>query len=438
MGIYVEGRRIGPAKKASWLLGCLLLGDGRPAHLNKLYEWMWDDPPSSAETELAKQATELRNVLGQAGFPDALRSKDGLRWLHVPNELVDAHRFRALVTKAQAANRRSVAGLREASAALKDALDLAVGEPLAGVATSRAGRERAQLEGVRREAQLLAAEVGVELGHHRDQIEIVTRLHAVHPEDVAITSLAARTLYLCGRAPDALDLISRHKEAIRDFGLDAHKEINEMETRVLRHDPGLEPLVRREPGPSEGRLVLALRTESRGFESLKSMIPDAFGCDDIAVQVMPGHLLCDLPSGISPRMVLGRGLSRLSDLVRQPVSAGVAMGDVERAHDLAASTSALARLRAASGRYLVVAISAELYEYVDRLDRSAYCRAEDVNGWVRVPGYSVPPESASAAVESQNDKPSQKSYSVVFNGTTSIGTQHNGDATHHNHFGGAR
>jgi DNA-binding SARP family transcriptional activator len=437
VGVHVGGRRVGPARKASsWLLGRLLLGDGRPASLNVLYDWLWDDPPASAETELAKHVKWLRELLAQTGFPDALQSKDGLRSLKVPDELVDARQFTALVTKARTADRRSVAGLREAASALTRALDLTAGEPLAGVATSRAQDARTQLETARREAQTLAVEVGIELGEHRHQLEVVTRLLHAHPEDAEIACLTARALHLCGRASDAHAVIARHKKALDESGLPVIQEINKMQTRLLLDDPDLQPLVRREADAADGRLVVALKTESRGFESLRSLIPDAFGRDDIAVRIMTGHLLCDLPASISPQAVLDRGLSRLSDLVHQPVSAGVAMGDVERAHDLASSRSALERLRAASGRHLVVAISAELYELVDRHDRRAYCRADDVNGWVRVPGYSVPPGRSSGPSEPQDEKPAQKSYSFVFNGTTSIGTQQNGDAVHHH--GGER
>ncbi|GGM70176.1 hypothetical protein GCM10011609_02340 [Lentzea pudingi] len=437
VGIYVEGHRADLGRKASWLLARLLLNGGRPVSLESLYEWLWDDPPASAETELAKQVGELRDALAQAGFPDALQSKGGLRSLKVPDGLVDVRKFSTLVGRARSADRRTAEGLRGAASALAEALALAVGDPLAGVATSRAAGERLQLQAARRDAQQLAAEVGVELGHHREQIEIVTRLHSAHPEDAAITSLTARTLYLSGRAADAVDTFTRHREALDECGLRVSQEIQDMQTRVLRDDPGLQPLVNQEPGASEGRLVLALKTEARGFESLRALIPDAFGRDDIAVRITTGHLLCDLPQDISPRVVLGRGLGRLSDLVRQPVSAGVAMGDFDRAHDLANSRSAFEQLRAASGSYLVIAISSELYELVDRLDRVAYCRAEDVNGWVRVPGHSLPP-GRPPETQSAEQKPAQKSYSVVFNGTTSIGTQHNGDAVHHNYFGGER
>ncbi|MCS7484567.1 BTAD domain-containing putative transcriptional regulator [Umezawaea endophytica] len=436
VGVYVDGQRIGPAKKAAWLLGRLLLRDGRPATLTALYEWLWDDPPASAETELAKQMKVLRELLEQAGFPDALQSKDGLRSLKVPDELVDTRQFTVLVTKARASNRGSVAGLREAAAALTQALDLAVGDPLAGVATSRADEERAQLDAARREAQRLAAEVGIELGNHRNQIEVLTRLYAAHPEDAAITCLTARALHLSGRGTDAIAVIARHQEALDESALPISQEIKDMHTRLLRNDPSLQPLARREARASEGRLVVVLKTESHGFESLRSLIPDAFGRDDIAVRVMADHLLCDLPPDITPPAVLDRGLGRLSKLVHQPVIAGIAVDDVERAHDLASSLSAHDRLRAAAGSYLVIAITAELYDLVDRHDRWAYCQADDVNGWVRVPGDSVPPGRTSGSSERQEEKPAQKSYSFVFNGTTSIGTQQNGDAVHHYHLGG--
>lgn len=438
VGIYAGGHRIGLPKKAAWLLGRLLLGNGRPASLDTLYRWLWDDPPLSAETELAKHVKVLRELLEEVGHPNALQSKDGLRSLKVPDELVDTRRFAALVAKARAANRRSAVGLHEAAAALRQALDLTEGEPLLGVATSHADAERVQLKAARRNVQRQAAEVGIELGHHSDQIEIVTRLHAAHPEDAAITCLAARALHLSGRATDALDLIARHKKALDASSLDATQEINDMQTRLLRDDPSLQPLVQRAAGAPEGRLVVALKTESRGFESLRSLIPDAFGRDDIAMRIMADHLLCDLPADASPSAILGRGLSRLSDLIHQPVSAGVAMNDVERAHDLAASKSAHERLRAASGRYLVVAISEELYDLVDRRDRKAYCQAADVNGWVCIPGYSVPPGRPSRPSERHDEKPAEKSYSFVFNGSTSIGTQQNGDAVHHYHLGGER
>ncbi len=437
VGVYAGGRRIGLAKKASWLLGRLLLGNGRPVPLNVLYEWLWDDPPESAETEVARQVRALRDLLVQAGFPDSLQSKDGLRGLKVPDELVDTRRFTSLVAKARAADRRSTAGLREAAAALAEALDLAVGDPLAGVATSSAEAERDQLETARRQAQCLAAEIGIELGDHREQIEVVTRLHAAHPTDAAVTGLAARALHLSGRATDALAVITRHRQALDESGFCVTQEIKEMQTRLLRDDPGLQPLTQRETRAPEGRLVVAFKTEAHGFESLRSLIPDALGRNDIAIRIMADHLLCDLPVDASPRTILGDGLRRLADLVRQPVSAGAALDDVERAHDLASSKSAHERLRAASDRYLVVAISPELYDLVDRRDRAAYCEAGDVNGWVRVPGDSVSP-GRSGSAERQDEKHPQKSYSFVVNGNASIGTQHNGDAVHHYHFGGER
>ncbi|MGZ3144275.1 AfsR/SARP family transcriptional regulator [Lentzea chajnantorensis] len=439
VGVYVGGRREGPkVKKASWLLAFLLLNNGKAVKLDSLREWLWDDVPASADGEVAKLMSDLRKLLERAGYPDALWSKDGLRCLKVPDELVDNRRFAELMTKARAVDKRTLVGLREADAALEQALSITDHEPLMGIATSRADRKRIQLEKSRHDAELLAVEVGTELGRHRELIATVTRMHLESPEKEEVTLLAARVLHLSGRTLEAGSVIQRHQEALDEVGHPTTRKVKEMHTRMLQDDAGLQPLVQQRVAPAASRLVVAFKTDPRDVEFLRRLIPDAFGRDDIAMQPVGSSLTCYLPLQAAPVVVIGRCLSRLSEMVDRPVSAGVAMDDPQRAHYLAESEIAQDRLQAAAGRYLVVAISEELYELVEKPDREAYYRATDVNGWVRVPGFSPQPGKPSVEAEQQDERSAQKSYSVVFNGTTSIGTQHNGDAVHHHYLGGHR
>ncbi|MEU7478154.1 BTAD domain-containing putative transcriptional regulator [Lentzea sp. NPDC042327] len=439
VGVYVDGRREGPkVKKASWLLAFLLLNNGKAVELDSLREWLWDDVPASADGEVAKLMSDLRKLLERVGYPDALWSKDGLRCLKVPDELVDNRRFAELMAKAHAADRRTPVGLREAGAALEQALGLTERGPLTGVFTSRAELQRTRLRDDRHDAEILAVQVGTELGKHQALIGTARRMHLESPENEEVTLLAARVLHLCGRTNEVGTVIKRHQDALAELGHIPTKEIREMHTRILQNDAGLQPLVQKQAAPVSNRLVVAFKTDPRDVEFLRRLVPDAFERNDIAMRAEGGNLTCDLPAQATPLLVIERCLSRLSEMVDRPVSTGVAVDDAQRAHDLAGSRTAQERLQTAAGRYLVVAISEELYELVEKPDRETYRRAADVNGWVCVPGLSPQPDEPSVEAKPQDEKAAQKSYSFAFNGTTSIGTQHNGDAVHHHYLGGRR
>lgn len=229
---------IGGARQQT-LLAALLLEAGRVVSTERLTTAIWDDgPPATARVQVQICVSKLRSRLHGSGLAGAIVTRPAGYVILLPNEAVDLHRFRNLVSRGRAAARRDdPAGGAET---LRAALRLWRGEPLAGV-RSRLVRAAAMRLG---EERLAATEEYVELelalGRYRDVIGELRELLVHHPVRERLYGQLMRALYRDGRQAEALEVYREaHRALVDEHGLDPSDELRALERAILDRDPAV-------------------------------------------------------------------------------------------------------------------------------------------------------------------------------------------------------
>ncbi|WP_460065722.1 AfsR/SARP family transcriptional regulator [Streptomyces sp. YKOK-I1] len=217
---------LGPAKRRT-LLAALLVDAGRWVSAETLIDRVWgEEPPAQVRATLYAHVARIRRVLAEAmphlgdgdgdgdgdsdGNSDSdgdgtparqplLRGSGGYR-LDIPRDLVDAHRFRGLVTTA----RQTGGSAAERVAVLREAMGLWRGEPLAGLPGDWAARTRESWTQQRIYAVLDWADAELRVGGHLVVVDALSALVAEHPLVEPLAVALMRALHTAGRAPEAL------------------------------------------------------------------------------------------------------------------------------------------------------------------------------------------------------------------------------------------
>ncbi|MFF8592522.1 BTAD domain-containing putative transcriptional regulator [Streptomyces sp. NPDC015220] len=218
------------------LLAALLLREGRTATASELIDALWgEEPPSQALAAVRTYASRLRKVLD----PGVLVSESGgyaVRGLgEGALDLVAAQDLAAEADKA-----RSAGDLARAREALRDALDLWDGEPLAGLPGPYAEAQRARLQ--EWHLQLLEAclDMDLEQGCHAEAVSELTALTAAHPLRERLRELLMLALYRSGRQAEALAVYADTRRLLADeLGVDPRPELSDLQQRILQADPAL-------------------------------------------------------------------------------------------------------------------------------------------------------------------------------------------------------
>lgn len=244
----VEATRRGKAvslggPKQRRLLASLLLSAGRVARTDVLIDAMWGDrPPATAVKTIQKYVSTLRKALGAA----SIATRSGGYVLDVAPEQIDVRRFENLIIEAS----RTTTPDR-AAAALEEALSLWHGVPWTDlIDDDSAGSERARLEELKLSAieDLMDAELAA--GHHSRAVGRLEELVAEHPLRERLWGQLMLALYRSGRQAKALATYRRLRAALADdLGVDPSPELQELERRILEHDPELSSGV---PAPVAG------------------------------------------------------------------------------------------------------------------------------------------------------------------------------------------
>lgn len=436
---FYDGERVDLGTEKEQCLLVALAAKGTPVRRDALPEWLWDDPPDNAAAEIGRYMTRLRGRLVKAGIDDLLESKNRLCRLDVVDEQVDVRRFEALTARA-----RSIAD-GQAATVLAEALELAEGEPLAGLRSRRINAYRAALVEQRLAARIRLAEIEIGLRRYRECIPGLVQLFVEHPGNAEVTRLTMSSLHLAGRTQEALDTFATHrKQVVENEGLEVDVELGKLQRLIMDNDESLRRSIAPRPThvvpvpllpaqEAQRELIVVLRPDDEDLTALRAAISRSFHWDGIDISLADERLVCVVPPDVSHAEVVTSWLDRVAAEVRFPVRVGVSVEDEQLATELADSGYARRVLAAARTKNLVVVVSDELHESVVRRRgapnelRSYRQIEEDLGGWVRVPGYSVPPRPVRVEERSRGPRSGDvlKGPTVYVQGRARIGEQFN-------------
>src|SRR4051812_28750601 len=216
----------------------LALNANRPVSAERLTLALWGEeaPPSAVKT-VQVYVARLRKALGD---PDVLGTTPaGYRLRVRPGEL-DAERFESLV----ADGRQALAAGRgeDAAAALRVALELWRGSPLADVASAPfAPAEIARLEEQRLAALEVRVEADLAAGRHPELVAELGQLRTEHPWRERLHGQLMLALYRSGRQADALEAYRHAREVlVGQLGIEPGAELHNLQEAILAHDPGID------------------------------------------------------------------------------------------------------------------------------------------------------------------------------------------------------
>ncbi|MEU4232695.1 BTAD domain-containing putative transcriptional regulator [Nonomuraea sp. NPDC026600] len=238
------------------ILAMLLLREGRAVTPTEMIDAVWgEEAPPRALGALRTYVSRLRTVLepGRAARsrPELLTSVGRGYALRLPEGSLDLTRFERGTHEAEAARRAGKP--REAAQALRAALSLFEGEPLAGAVGPYAEHQRDRLVERRISVVETLMDVDLELGEHAAVVSELIALTAEHPLRERLRAQLMLAYYRCGRQGDALAVFTETREAlIEELGIEPGHELTALHQRILAADPTLTVAeVAEEEGPRE-------------------------------------------------------------------------------------------------------------------------------------------------------------------------------------------
>jgi DNA-binding SARP family transcriptional activator len=227
------------------LLAVLLVHANQVVSLDRLVEELWgEQPPPQAAASLQTYVSNLRRAL-EPGRPARAPSRvlvsqpPGYRLVVGAGDL-DAARFAALAEEGH----RLLEASRPAAAArvLREGLELWRGPALAEVADEPfAVAERNRLEELRVAALEDRLAADLDLGRHAAAVAELEELAGRYPFRERLHGLLMLALYRSGRQAEALQAFADARRALADeLGIDPGRWLRELETGILRQDPGLD------------------------------------------------------------------------------------------------------------------------------------------------------------------------------------------------------
>jgi DNA-binding SARP family transcriptional activator len=218
-----------------------VLHAGDPVSADRLIDELWGEgPPPTARTVVHGLVSRLRGVLepgrGKAR-PGALIQTFGSGYrLAIEPAAVDAHRFKRLIDE----TRGAPAEVRAAK--LSAALALWRGPALADFAYEPfAQRAISALEELRTQAIEDRIEADLASGRAADLVPEVEQFIQAHPFRERLRALLMLALYRSGRQADALQAYHDARSLLVEvLGLEPGPALRDLETAILRQDPGLE------------------------------------------------------------------------------------------------------------------------------------------------------------------------------------------------------
>ena len=251
----VDGKPIAlPAAKPRALLAALLLDRNRVVPVSRLIDDLWGEvPPETAMKALQGYVSQLRKAIG----PERLLTRPPGYELRVEDGELDLDRFERLAREG-----RELLASGDSKAAAKrlgEALDLWRGPPLVEFSEPFARDAGARLQDERLAALEERIDADLALGHHARLVPELERLVAQEPLRERPRAQLMLALYRSGRQADALELYRRTRETLsEELGIEPGLELQELERRMLQHDPELER-PRPTPRPAQDGALAPIR-----------------------------------------------------------------------------------------------------------------------------------------------------------------------------------
>lgn len=253
--VVVDGTAVrlgGPRQIA--VLGRLVLSPGHVVSMDQLVDSVWDgDAPKRPDVAIRSYVSNLRRSIEPNRDPGDRRSciessSPGYR-LNVDRPQIDAHRFERLLAAGQSA--LEAGDPAAAMVNFDEALNLWRGDVCEGMVENDAVVAfRSRLNELRLAMVELSSAARLELGELEGVIADVEAAIALHPLRERLTELAMLALYRAGRQSDALAVCRElRSRLIESLGVTPGRPIEELEHRILTHDPTLGPDV-----PPTGRV----------------------------------------------------------------------------------------------------------------------------------------------------------------------------------------
>ena len=230
---------LGPHKQQA-MLARLLLDAGRVVSVDRLVADLWGErAPETAVKMIHVYVSQLRKALPSA----MLATRRPGYVVELGGHALDLHRFAALRREGADALARGDAAT--ASERLHAALELWRGEPLAEFEEPFALPERATLEAAHLTCLEDRIEADLALGRHAELVDELESLLARNPGRERLCGLVMLALYRCGRQGEALAAYAAFRRRLdEDLGIAPSTELRDLQVRILRQDPGLEPAAR--------------------------------------------------------------------------------------------------------------------------------------------------------------------------------------------------
>jgi DNA-binding SARP family transcriptional activator len=232
------------------LLGSLLLAAGEPVSVLHLVDAVWGPAsPASADDLVRVYVSQLRQLLGDG----VVLTKPGGYVVDDPGDRLDAERFRRLVAlgaqKQRDGDDESAAECFDAAVKLWSG-DVLADTPVAGDAAAAAAR----LAELRLHAIETSAASKLRLARHPEVVADLEREVAANPTRERLIAELMVALYRSDRQTDALALYSDIRlRLVNDLGLDPSPRLQELQTRILNHDPTLASPTFAEESPATSR-----------------------------------------------------------------------------------------------------------------------------------------------------------------------------------------